>query len=50
LAAHNHNILDETVHDMVFERNAAIEAAQAVVEQWKQEAELKKQEALQNLS
>jgi len=42
LAAHNHYTLDETVRDMVFERNAAIDAAHAAVEQRKQEAERKK--------
>jgi cystathionine beta-lyase family protein involved in aluminum resistance len=42
LAAHNHYTLDETVRDMVFKRNAAIEAAHAAVEQRKQEAERKK--------
>jgi hypothetical protein len=42
LAAHNHYTLDETVHDMVFERNAAFEAAHAAVEQRKQEAKRKK--------
>ena len=47
LAAHNHYTLDETVRDMVFERNAAIDAAHAAVEQRKQEAERKKNEAVQ---
>jgi hypothetical protein len=42
LAAHNHYTLDETVCDMVFKRNAAIDAAHAAVEQRKQEAEQKK--------
>jgi hypothetical protein len=44
---HNHYTLDETVRDMVFERNATIGAAHAAVEQRKQEAERKKQEAVQ---
>jgi len=47
LAVHNHYTLDETVCDMVFERNATIGAAHAAVEQRKQEAERKKQEAVQ---
>ena len=48
LASHNHYTLDETVRDMVFERNAAIEATQVATEQRKQAAELKKTEALQS--
>jgi hypothetical protein len=46
LASNNHYTLDETVRDMVFERNAAIKATQVAVEQWKQAAELKRTEAL----
>ena len=48
LASHNHYTLDETVRDMVFERNTAIEATHVATEQRKQAAELKKTEALQS--
>jgi hypothetical protein len=47
LAAHNHYVLDENVRDLVFERNAAEEAAQMAVEQQKKALEDKKAEALQ---
>jgi hypothetical protein len=46
LASNNHYTLDETVRDMVFERNATIVATQVAVEQRKQAAESKKTEAL----
>ncbi len=46
MASNNHYTLDETVQDMVFERNATIVAAQVAVEQRKQAAESKKTEAL----
>ncbi len=46
LASNNHYTLDETVQDMVFERNAAIVATQIAAEQRKQAAESKKTEAL----
>ncbi len=46
LASRNHYVLDENVQDLVFARNAAIEAAQAATEQRKRSAELKKAETL----
>jgi hypothetical protein len=46
LASNNLYTLDETVWDMVFERNATIVGAQVAVEQRKQAAESKKTEAL----
>ncbi len=46
LASNNHYTLNETVRDMVFERNAAIVATQVAAEQRKQAAESKKTEAL----
>jgi len=48
LASHNHFTLDETVRDMVFERNAAAEAAHMATEQRKRAADLKKTEFLNN--
>jgi len=48
LASYNHYTLDDTVRDMVFERNAAAEAAQMATEQRKQALESKKQEFLNN--
>jgi hypothetical protein len=47
LAARNHYVLDEDVRYLVFERNAAQEAAQMAVEQRKKAIEDKKAEALQ---
>jgi hypothetical protein len=46
LASNNHYTLNETVQDMVFERNAAIVATQVAMEQRKQVAVSKKTEAL----
>jgi hypothetical protein len=48
LASYNHYTLDETIRDMVFERNAAAEAAQMATEQRKRAAESKKTEFLSN--
>jgi hypothetical protein len=41
LASNNHYMLNETVQDMVFERNAAIVATQLAVELQKQAAQSK---------
>ncbi len=47
LAACNHYVLDENVRDLVYERNAAQEAAQMAVKHRKKALEEKKTEALQ---
>ncbi len=48
LASNNHYTLDETGQDMMFERNAVINATHVAVEQRKQAVELQKNEALQS--
>jgi hypothetical protein len=47
LASNNHYTLDETVLDMVFQRNAALAATQVAAEQQKKAADAKKTEGLQ---
>jgi hypothetical protein len=47
LASNNHYTLDETVLDMVFQRNAALAATQVAAEQQKKAADANKTEGLQ---
>ncbi len=48
LAANNHYVLDENVHDLVFVKHQAVQAAQAAVDERRRMAQEKKTQSLQN--